>query len=672
MGRRTTSYEQKLQELESIDVRYFTNSSGGLDVLEYFFRRMSAATTHMALPAQAVSSAAAALGKRGHKRSVSLENNAPLALRSTPSLSSMGMGSPLLQLAGGAAHGALHTGTLKSRQEQRRLSQKFGSHSNLDDALTAPQMRSKFHNIRQMFELSRSCAAGELSESKSGEEQSLQSLPALLVRRTTPIAAGSRLAISEQQQQQQGEPLEQQNFLRPIAFKPIPFEPDYRIASQQQQQQQQHTQQQQQQQQLQQQQQHQHQQQQQPALAAERYGYGSTPSLVPLVTPATQKFGSTTDLRHLAARRRGQRIVQRHSNEDHLALGLEYLNGHDRPDGASSKNSAGAAAGSDLTPSPSDSGISELEAALKDRDSELSYLRQAMEHNEKDKEVYWEHETQRLKLYYEAQQREYQLKFKKMEQLLALQQFQLKQHKLRQSEQLQKLQQQLDQVKCSNQSLKHHEQQLQCSAVGLNQQLEQAQQTVASLRTQLEDSEWKVCERNGEIALLKTQLKEAHLRKELSDLAIAHEYGEEPCGRYTRLKQQLDNLNEICQKTHKYAQESAAPQQLDAIIERLQLNQSQPAGQALDTLIEESTNYAEDIANLRQKLDDFRLNLELEKRQWSAEKDKVLSYQKQLQSHYIHMYQKLRCLDATTAAAGVGAGAAASVEPTEQTKLSLS
>lgn len=34
------------------------------------------------------------------------------------------------------------------------------------------------------------------------------------------------------------------------------------------------------------------------------------------------------------------------------------------------------------TPSPSDSGISELEAALRDRDSELAYLRQTMEHNE--------------------------------------------------------------------------------------------------------------------------------------------------------------------------------------------------------------------------------------------------------------------------------------------------
>lgn len=37
----------------------------------------------------------------------------------------------------------------------------------------------------------------------------------------------------------------------------------------------------------------------------------------------------------------------------------------------------------DMTPSPSDSGISELEAALRDRDSELAYLRQTMEHNEK-------------------------------------------------------------------------------------------------------------------------------------------------------------------------------------------------------------------------------------------------------------------------------------------------
>jgi len=164
----------------------------------------------------------------------------------------------------------------------------------------------------------------------------------------------------------------------------------------------------------------------------------------------------------------------------------------------------------------------------------------------------------------------------------------------------------------------------------------------------------------------------AKLRKELSDLAIAHEYGEEPCGRYTRLKQQLDNLNEICQKTRKYTTSTAsmaasptAPAvpaasqelplpKLDVLVQRLQLDQGQAPQQTLDTLIEESTTYAEDIAKLRQKLDDFRLNLELEKRQWCAEKDKVLGYQKQLQAHYIHMYQKLRCLDSGQGGAAPG------------------
>ena len=34
------------------------------------------------------------------------------------------------------------------------------------------------------------------------------------------------------------------------------------------------------------------------------------------------------------------------------------------------------------TPSPSDSGIAELEAMLREKDSEISYLRETLEHNE--------------------------------------------------------------------------------------------------------------------------------------------------------------------------------------------------------------------------------------------------------------------------------------------------
>ncbi|XP_075156095.1 uncharacterized protein LOC142229417 isoform X2 [Haematobia irritans] len=611
--------------------------------------------------------------------------------------------------------------------------------------------------------------------------------------------------------------------------------------------------------------------------------YGSTPSLA-AVQGSNMRFGSTTDLRHggggggvmgligsggvngvgasmvstgsngaggggsgvgyssnnycnsLMARRRGSRSLKindsmesiRHTPDSDINSQTGTIKSTDSSSGltmAMSSNSIPMASSScsstssngtnkyclssgdqcDMTPSPSDSGISDLEAALKDRDSELSYLRQTMEHNEKvifkDKESYWENETKRLKLYYEAQQREYMLKIKKMEQMVAMQQFQFKQHKLRHNEQTQKLREQLAELKSeyellksNNISIKNSERNLKDRSAYIEEQFEESQNTIARLKAQLEESEWKVCEKNGELALLKTQLKEAtneltlkehaivhlkhentnaetqiyqslqenqkmtqqqlqeeqqkaqsqketqtelkqlnkiiilkdqvilaltnelaKLRKELSDLAIFHEYGEEPSGKYTRLKQQLDNLTDICNKTRKHTQQridnhksteekqDAAEKVLDdtnlevimnclkisppldeSDSRELELNklncelrlakmsadiqnfvygsQNLPdvainikslaklpncplEESTLDTLIEESAGYAEEIAKLRKQLDDVRVNFELEKRQWSTEKEKVLQYQKQLQSHYISMYQKLRNLE---------------------------
>ncbi|XP_037814185.1 putative uncharacterized protein DDB_G0271606 isoform X2 [Lucilia sericata] len=656
------------------------------------------------------------------------------------------------------------------------------------------------------------------------------------------------------------------NLLRPIAFKPIPFEPDYTlpqrycdvVTSAQA-----HS-----------------------ATATHNVGdrYGSTPSLA-AAPGSNMRFGSTTDLRHggsgggigiigggcgnggvgvgvggmagvgggsgciggfvggyssnnycnsLMARRRGSRSLKindsmesiRHtpdsdvnsqsgtikSNGSNCSSSINNMMSNSITMGSSSMTSSKYCLSNDqcdMTPSPSDSGISELEAALKDRDSELSYLRQTMEHNEKDKENYWESETKRLKLYYEAQQREYMLKIKKMEQMLAMQQFQFKQHKLRYNEQTQKLREQLAELKneyeilkTNNISIKNSERNLKDRSAYVEEQLEESQNTICRLKAQLEESEWKVCERNGELALLKTQLKEAtneltlkehaivhlkhentnaetqiyqslqenhkmtqqhrqeeqqkaqtqketetelkqlnkivilkdqvilaltnelaKLRKELSDLAIFHEYGEEPSGKYTRLKQQLDNLTDICNKTRKHTQQRIESQKsgekqdnekviddcnLEVIMnclkiappimesggnaghldyqerEELELNKlnaekrlakmsndiqnfvygsqnlpdvainikalnklpsSKLEESTLDTLIEESASYAEEIAKLRKQLDDVRVNFELEKRQWSDEKEKVLKYQKQLQTHYINMYQKLRNLE---------------------------
>lgn len=61
----------------------------------------------------------------------------------------------------------------------------------------------------------------------------------------------------------------------------------------------------------------------------------------------------------------------------------------------------------------------------------------------------------------------------------------------------------------NNISIKNSERNLKDRSAYIEEQFEESQNTIARLKAQLEESEWKVCEKNGELALLKTQLKEA-------------------------------------------------------------------------------------------------------------------------------------------------------------------
>lgn len=144
----------------------------------------------------------------------------------------------------------------------------------------------------------------------------------------------------------------------------------------------------------------------------------------------------------------------------------------------------------DLTPSPSDSGVSELEAALRDRDSELAYLRQTMEHNEQvifrvyqEKERVWERELRRMKSVHENRLRASAQKALKLEQMLMMQTYQLQQDKKRLCAEAQRASTQVDQLR----------------------------EEVDALRTRLEETEWSLCQKTGEISLLKTQLKDSQV-----------------------------------------------------------------------------------------------------------------------------------------------------------------
>ncbi|CAG9772835.1 unnamed protein product [Ceutorhynchus assimilis] len=338
----------------------------------------------------------------------------------------------------------------------------------------------------------------------------------------------------------------------------------------------------------------------------------------------------------------------------------------------------------DLTPSPSDSGVSELEAALRDRDSELAYLRQTMEHNEQvifrvyqEKEKVWERELHRIKSVHEERLRSSAQKALKLEQLLMMQTYQQNQNK-------KQLLAEVHRATFENDKFKEE---------------------VTDLRNRLEETEWNLCQKTGEIALLKTQLKECqteHTSKcqELFQLRIE----------YRELHQQFEELeNQLNKQKTQYEEKNNEISDLHLELETLKYQVKKY--QSIDSIdkarfedISENERLKAEIKELREELSDFSISdysnvqpgrqkpqiyeiehienqencdsledleiqklnedyidfhenenevgrlrrqltmksreFEKEKLIWAQEKEKVLRYQRQLQINYMEMYKR--------------------------------
>lgn len=347
----------------------------------------------------------------------------------------------------------------------------------------------------------------------------------------------------------------------------------------------------------------------------------------------------------------------------------------------------------DLTPSPSDSGVSELEAALRDRDSELAYLRQTMEHNEQvifrvyqEKERVWERELRRMKSVHENRLRASAQKALKLEQMLMMQTYQLQQDKKRLCVEAQRASTQVDQLR----------------------------EEVDALRTRLEETEWSLCQKTGEISLLKTQLKDSQseqttkghellqLRGEFRDVKENLERREKEVqslrqeakdrdAEIERLRAEVKSLNvQLRESTaaanHRQEQDAAETERLKAEVRELREELSEvamseyegvEAGRSLrslkhleytDDVLPTAAETAEDIEiqRLNGELPEPRLSAhhcaEMERLQeemvlrrkdfdqervtWAQEKEKVLRYQRQLQLNYVQMFRRTRALEA--------------------------
>ncbi|KAF0313189.1 NEDD4-binding protein 3-A [Amphibalanus amphitrite] len=269
------------------------------------------------------------------------------------------------------------------------------------------------------------------------------------------------------------------------------------------------------------------------------------------------------------------------------------------------------------TPSPSDSGVSGLEAILRERDSEINFLRETMEQNEQvifsvyhEKEKTWEKELRKIKAIYDNRLKASQQRALKMEQMLTMHTYQLQQEKRKLRQEMDELRRDKEQQARQNQELK---------------------QELGALRSQLEDTEWGLCQKSGEISLLKSQLKDCqgdqttrnhellHIRAQVREYAAQLETKEVD---NKRLQAETQTLREQA-LDRRSGETSVVIAQLQREMERLKSELSFTQEQAQEQ---------------KEAFEEERLH-------WLDEKQKVVNYQKQLQLNYMEMYKRNKSLE---------------------------
>ncbi|XP_066549003.1 leucine zipper putative tumor suppressor 2 homolog isoform X2 [Amia ocellicauda] len=328
--------------------------------------------------------------------------------------------------------------------------------------------------------------------------------------------------------------------------------------------------------------------------------------------------------------------------------------------------------------------IRELEDKLRERELELQQLRDNLDENEaaicqvyEEKQKRSELELEELRQSCAARLRQASQKAQRAQQVLQLQVFQLQQEKKKLQEDFGQLLQEREQLEKK------------CATI----EREQTQ-----LGPRLEETKWEVCQKSGEISLLKQQLKElqADLGQKASELLS--------------LKAQLREARGELQASQVHTQEvSAAARtrtlELEVCENELQRRKSEAEllREKVGWLEEESVRLREALSvpsgnmhaggpclglgrgyeeehqllayesdeakaqrqstdalhSLRQQVERLRAELmyerrrsedqleafEDERRVWHEEKEKVIRYQKQLQQNYIQMYRRNRELE---------------------------
>lgn len=323
--------------------------------------------------------------------------------------------------------------------------------------------------------------------------------------------------------------------------------------------------------------------------------------------------------------------------------------------------------------------VRDLEDKLRERDMELQQLRDNLDENEAaicqvydEKQKRFELEIEELRQSCATRMQTASQKAQRAQQVLQLQVYQLQQEK-------RKLQEDFAQL------LKEREQ--------LEERCTSYEHEKIQLGPRLEETKWEVCQKSGEISLLKQQLKEVQgeLAQRVGEIVSLRSQLRETRGELTNtqvLLQEAHGMNrtrtlelEVCenelQRRKSEAEllrekvgrlEGEMVQLRDALASQGPGNrqcqvfqeaeehllayesdeakaQRQSHTEALHNIKVQMERMKAELTFERQRAEEQLESFEEERKVWHEEKDKVIRYQKQLQQNYVQMYRRNRELE---------------------------
>ncbi|XP_042333404.1 leucine zipper putative tumor suppressor 1 [Sceloporus undulatus] len=314
--------------------------------------------------------------------------------------------------------------------------------------------------------------------------------------------------------------------------------------------------------------------------------------------------------------------------------------------------------------STEESAIQELEQKLLEREGELQELQCSFEEKEiiscqnyEEKQRRCRDEMELLKQKCNNKLKHTSQKSQRAQQLLQLQIFQLQQEKKQLREELANLMKEQDL---------------------LETKLRSYEKEKTNFAPALEETQWEVCQKSGEISLLKQQLKESqtelnsktnevlNLKAQLKDVRAKMELLEmkiqdleeslhakalelEVCENELQRKK---NESELLREKVNLLEQEIAELRTELTILREEMKCGVASVGMEGNMTEDAQVLWSEVEKLKAKLQEERDNNEQmtagfqqERQVWKEEKEKVIHYQKQLQQSYLHMYKRNQNLE---------------------------